>query len=228
MTTGREKILAVTADESFARSLDKHLRDNGYDVDLAHTAEEGVSMARRAVPSLILADRRQPALTQLREAPNLHLVPLVSVQPSGVGCEDDECSQDLQQGADMVVCLSGYRELIARMRAVLRREQLRASQKPLYELGVLRMDLDRHEVTVHGRSIDLTPKEFHILRQFLESPQRALTRQELLNRVWGEEYALEEHALDVHIHSLRHKIEQDPSQPTLIVTVRGVGYKLKA
>jgi DNA-binding response OmpR family regulator len=90
------------------------------------------------------------------------------------------------------------------------------------------MDVDRHEVTVNERVVDLTPKEFQILHQFLESPSRVFTRQEMLNKVWGEGYALEEHALDVHIHSLRQKIESDPSNPTVIVTVRGIGYKLRA
>ena len=90
------------------------------------------------------------------------------------------------------------------------------------------MDLDRHEVLVNGHVVDLTPKEFQILRQFLESPGRVFSRQEMLNQVWGEGYALEEHALDVHIHSLRQKIESDPTCPKKIVTVRGIGYKLRA
>ena len=90
------------------------------------------------------------------------------------------------------------------------------------------MDLDRHEVLVNGHAVDLTPKEFQILKQFLESPRRVFSRQEMLNRVWGEGYALEEHALDVHIHSLRQKIEQNPARPTFLLTVRGVGYKLRA
>lgn len=89
------------------------------------------------------------------------------------------------------------------------------------------MDVDRHEVSVGGRLVELTPKEFQILRQFLESPNRLFSRQEMLNKVWGEGYALEEHALDVHIHSLRQKIESDPANPRLIVTVRGIGYKLR-
>ena len=88
------------------------------------------------------------------------------------------------------------------------------------------MNLDRHEVRVEGKSIQLTPKEFQILRVLLQHPGRVLTRQELLNLVWGEDYALEEHALDVHIHALRHKLETKPSAPQWILTVRGVGYKL--
>ncbi len=89
------------------------------------------------------------------------------------------------------------------------------------------MDLDRHEVLVKGHAVDLTPKEFEILRHFLESPSRVFSRQEMLKRVWGEDYALDEHVLDVHIHSLRQKIEQNPASPTCLLTVRGVGYKLR-
>jgi DNA-binding response OmpR family regulator len=89
------------------------------------------------------------------------------------------------------------------------------------------MDLDKHEVTVNGRAVALTPKEFRILNCFLQSPSLVFSRQEMLNHVWGEGYALEEHALDVHIHSLRQKIEADPADPKYIVTVRGVGYKLR-
>lgn len=90
------------------------------------------------------------------------------------------------------------------------------------------MDLDRHEVTVGGRKVELRIKEFQILQQFIEAPGRVFSRQEMLDWVWGEGLALEEHALDVHIHSLRQKIERDPTSPKVIITVRGVGYKLRA
>ncbi len=90
------------------------------------------------------------------------------------------------------------------------------------------MDMDRHEVTVDGKVVELTPKEFQILQQLIQDPSRVFSRDELLTRVWGEGCALEEHTLDVHIHSLRHKIESDPAHPQYIVTVRGVGYKLKS
>jgi len=85
-----------------------------------------------------------------------------------------------------------------------------------------------HEVTVDGKVVELTPKEFQILQQLIQDPARVFSRDELLNRVWGEGCALEEHTLDVHIHSLRHKIEADPAHPRFIVTVRGIGYKLKS
>ncbi len=126
------------------------------------------------------------------------------------------------------MCGQSIRELVARVRAILRRRETGVATNIQYHAGKLRMDLDRHEVQVNGHAVELTPKEFQILKQFLESPHRVFSRQEMLNRVWGEGYALEEHALDVHIHSLRQKIEQNPANPTLLLTVRGVGYKLRA
>ena len=155
-------------------------------------------------------------------------VPIVAVQGSPIPCPDDDCIQDYDRDIDLVVCNPSPRELLARTRAILRRREPRRESTNSYSAGSLRMDLDRHEVSVNGKIANLTPKEFQILRQFLESPSRAFSRQEMLNRVWGVGFALEEHALDVHIHSLRQKIESDPAMPKIIVTVRGVGYKLRA
>jgi DNA-binding response OmpR family regulator len=129
--------------------------------------------------------------------------------------------------ADLVLCPQSLRELVARIRAVLRSERLRASPRSRYIAGPIQVDVDRYEVTVEGRPVELTPKEFRILQELVQAPSRVFTRDELLNRVWGEGTALEEHALDVHIHSLRQKIEPDPAHPRFIVTVRGVGYKLR-
>ena len=118
-------------------------------------------------------------------------------------------------------------QIVARIRSILRRRPTeRTGAVPLH-CGAVQMDISRHEVRVGDKPVELTLREFQILRQFLESPGLVLTRQELLNRVWGEDFALEEHALDVHIHALRQKIEEDSSRPRLIVTIRGVGYKLQ-
>jgi DNA-binding response OmpR family regulator len=152
--------------------------------------------------------------------------PIVAVQDDA-SCSDDECVQDYERDIDLVLCSQTPRELLARVRAILRRRTPRFNGTTHFSVGKIRMDLDRHEVTINGRLVELTPKEFQILRQFLEFPNRLFSRQEMLNKVWGEGYALEEHALDVHIHSLRQKIETDPGRPKAIVTVRGIGYKLR-
>jgi DNA-binding response OmpR family regulator len=227
MTSGCERIVLVTSDEVFARTMEKQLGDNGYDVTTAGTMVAGLTAARRIMPSLVMLDRRQRDIGELRREPNLRTVPFVALQPPGQPCDEEECLKDLERDVDMVLCNQGYREVLARVRAVLRREKAAAVPKLAYQVGGLHMDIDRYEVTVDGRFVDLTPKEFRILQQLVSAPSRVFSRDELLNRIWGEDCALEEHTLDVHIHSLRHKIEADPSQPRVIVTVRGVGYKLK-
>ena len=228
MAVGRQKILLVTDDDGFARNIHKHLGDNGYDVVVAPDTGTAVAVARQVTPSMIMVDRRLSPIAQMRSDVALRKLPFVAVQPPGMTCGEEECQDDLEQEVDMVVCSQGYRELIARVRAVLRREQFQSSPKSLFVAGGLRVDVDRHEVVVDGRHVELTPKEFQILQQLMLQPQRVFSRDELLTKVWGPDTALEEHTLDVHVHSLRQKIETDPAHPRYIVTVRGVGYKLKA
>ncbi|MER3422559.1 MAG: DNA-binding response regulator [Nitrospiraceae bacterium] len=228
MGSGRANILLVTSDEGFARSVEKHLQQNGYDVTQARGAESAVAAAHCVLPALVLLDRRQPVIGQLRSAPVLRTVPFISIQPPGTDCSDEQCVEDLERGADAVICKQGSRELVARVRAVLRREQLRMTPRSRYTVGGLQMDLDRYEVRVSGRHVELTPKEFQILKELMLQPSRVFSRDELLTKVWGEESVLEEHTLDVHIHSIRQKIEPDPSRPRFIVTIRGVGYKLRS
>ena len=134
--------------------------------------------------------------------------------------------RELADGYDMVLSALSHREWLAIIKALLRRQEFLSAPEPELRANQLYMNVARYEVAMAGVSLELTPKEFRILQVLLQHAGRVLSRQELLNRVWGEDYALEEHALDVHIHALRRKIESDPSRPTVIVTVRGIGYKL--
>jgi two-component system, OmpR family, response regulator RegX3 len=211
---------------AFALSLKKAFEANGLAGTLVNDEAAALAEVKTSAPALILITRQQGRSIDLRKFRALSAVPIVAVQENDL-CNEDDCLQDYERAIDLVVCSHSTRELTARLRAILRRQDRLAQTTTRYTAGSLRMDLDRHEVTVGGRLVDLTPKEFQILRQFMESPGRVFSRQEMLNRVWGEGYALEEHALDVHIHSLRHKIEANPSTPRAIVTVRGVGYKLR-
>jgi len=217
MASGPVTILLVTADEVIAKTLEKHLNEYGYATAVALDIGSALAVTRDVSPSLILVDRQQRALGQLRRESRLRNVPIVALE-----------LEDLAQGADASLCNLGHREVVARIRAVLRRERLLLTPISHYVAGRMRMDMDRHEVTVDGKVVELTPKEFQILQQLIQDPARVFSRDELLNRVWGEGCALEEHTLDVHIHSLRHKIEADPAHPRFIVTVRGIGYKLKS
>lgn len=228
MAAVRTTILIFMKAEPFAQSLKKAFEANGYQSAIVTTESAAYAAAKESVPSLIIIDRQQSTFIDLRRLRTVASVPIVAVQERTIPCVDDDCIQDYEREIDLVVCSQSSRELVARARAILRRREPRLESTNHYSAGSLRMDLDRHEVAVNGRIVNLTPKEFQILHQFLESPSRAFSRQEMLNRVWGDGFALEEHALDVHIHSLRQKIEANPASPKIIVTVRGVGYKLRA
>ena len=227
LTGVRNSVLIYLKSESFAQSLKKALETSGYRSMTVTTESVALTEAKANAPSLIILDRRSDSIANFRRLRMLSMVPIVAVQEGHVSCQDEECLQEYAHDVDLVLCGQSVRELVARVRAILRRREAGLESNVQYSAGNLRMDLDRHEVLVNGHAVDLTPKEFQILRQFLESPRRVFSRQEMLNRVWGEGYALEEHALDVHIHSLRQKIEQNPASPTFLLTVRGVGYKLR-
>ena len=227
-TDMRNSILIFMKTEPLAQPLKKALEASGYQSTVVTTESAAYTAAKASVPLLIIIDRQQSTHINLRQLRAAIAVPIVAVHEMANSCSDDEYIQDYDRDIDLVVCCQSPRELVARVRAILRRRGPRFESNSFYSAGNIRMDLDRHEVMVHGRVVDLTPKEFQILHQFLESPSRLFSRQEMLNRVWGEGYALEEHALDVHIHSLRQKIETDPTCPKIIVTVRGIGYKLRA
>lgn len=226
-TAVRQSILIVMQNEPLAQSLKKAFEANGFPGTVVSNEAAAIAEVKISVPSLIIIDRKQGTAINLRQLRTLSAVPIVAVQENSA-CAEEDCLQDYERDIDLVVCSQSARELVARVRAILRRRQPRSDSNSHYSVGNIRMDLDRHEVTVNGRVAELTPKEFQILRQFMESPGRVFSRQEMLNRVWGEGYALEEHALDVHIHSLRQKIELDPTSPRSIATVRGIGYKLRS
>lgn len=228
MSGGPSAILAVTNDEDISRSLAQCLSSNGYVCVLARNPAEGVLRFCHAPPALVVIDRRQRPMTALLHAATKQCIPVMSLQPPGAPCGDEEWVDDLQSGVDQVICTRSYREVVAWIRALLRRSQGSSIRSHRFEVCGLCLDVDRHEVSIKGRVVELTPKEFQILSHLIQNPARVFTRQDLLNRIWGEDWALEEHTLDVHIYSLRQKIEPDRAKPTYVLTVRGVGYKLQS
>jgi DNA-binding response OmpR family regulator len=226
VASGKEVILLISSNHFFALSLKKFLSDNGYVIALASNESTGLVQSRHQQTDLILVDRLSANIKTIRQHPAIQKVPVLTVQQPGSPWEEEDCINDLDAGADAWLCDQSYRQLLARIRAMLRRSQYGVTSSNIFEAGGIQVDVGRHEASVYNRSVELTPKEFKILTQFARAPNRVFSRQELLNRIWGKDYALEEHALDVHIHSLRQKIEPDPSRPTFIVTVRKVGFKL--
>lgn len=218
-------ILFLTADTNFATTIERLLVRNGYRVSVARSISGGNVYTGRA-PDLAIIDRRLDIFDQFRNHTILAAVPSIAILPVEHQVSEEDYLHDLEKGYDLVFYSDRYRELVAQIRAMFRRTKSDALRSSVLTAGTLTMDLAKYEITVDNVEKPVTRKEFEILHQLLLSPGHVLSRQELLNRVWGEDYALEEHALDVHIHSLRRKIEPHPSRPRFILTVRGVGYKL--
>ncbi|WP_173047241.1 response regulator transcription factor [Nitrospira sp. KM1] len=227
MAATKGTILIITNSESSRSSLTRIFRECGYEVLAASNARTLETIQQDSL-ALVVADRQVCTVDKLRMHKALRTMPIISVGAQARTYSEDEYIDDLERGADLVLFNQTTRELVARVRAILRRKESSLHPIASCQAGGVQMDLDRHEVRVNGKLVKLTPKEFQILRCFLESPSRLFSRQDMLNCVWGEGYALEQHALDVHICSLRQKIEDNPAKPKLILTVRGIGYKLRS
>lgn len=220
-------LLLLTTDQRWGAQASRILEQHAYRTNLAGTLAVAVSEIRRIRPALILVDESLIRKNSVCRDTFPIDTPVMVIRSFEGVCDSELCLSYLEAGFDVVFCSSSYRELIAHIRAILRRQRMQVEPSSQLRVVGLSMDISRHEVKVGNHLVDLTPKEFQILHQFLRAPGTVLSRQELLNRVWGEDYALEEHALDVHIHSLRQKIERDASKPNFIVTIRGIGYKLQ-
>jgi two-component system, OmpR family, response regulator RegX3 len=224
------RVLVVEDEESYADALSYLLRKEGYDVSLAATGPDALSEFDRNGADIVLLDLMLPGLPgtevcrQIRQTSN---VPIIMVS-----AKDDEVDKvvGLELGADDYVTKPySARELVARIRAVLRRRgDVEASADSALEAGPVRMDVDRHVVSVDGEPVALPLKEFDLLELLMRNAGRVLTRVQLIDRVWGSDYVGDTKTLDVHVKRLRAKIEPDPANPKYLVTVRGLGYKLEA
>ncbi|MFG2848283.1 response regulator [Kitasatospora sp. NPDC048296] len=228
------RVLVVEDEESFSDALSYMLRKEGFEVAVAATGPDALEQFERNGADLVLLDLMLPGLPgtevcrQLRVRSN---VPVIMVT-----AKDSEIDKvvGLEIGADDYVTKPySTRELVARIRAVLRRrgEDGAAGENGggpgALEAGPVRMDVDRHVVTVDGAKVDLPLKEFDLLEMLLRNAGRVLTRMQLIDRVWGADYVGDTKTLDVHVKRLRAKIEPDPGAPRYLVTVRGLGYKFE-
>lgn len=225
-----DKVLIIEDDKGIADSVAYTLRQEGFEVQVAPDGPSGLDAFRSFGPDLVILDLMLPGLhgfdvfRAIRRHANTPVVMLTAK------AEESDRVAGIELGADdYVVKPFSMRELIARVRMVLRRA--RAASEPaeeILEVGELVIDRARHVVTVRGEEITLTPKEFALLEYMARNRGRALTRAIILENVWGGDQFIDEHTVDVHIRWLRQKIERQPSKPKLILTVRGVGYKLNA
>jgi two-component system response regulator RegX3 len=220
------RVLVVEDEESYSDALEYMLRKEGFEVAVAATGPDALAEFERGGADIVLLDLMLPGLpgTEVcRQIRATSSVPVIMVS-----AKDTEIDKvvGLELGADDYVTKPySPRELVARVRAVLRRGSDPAPSSSALEGGQVRMDVDRHSVTVGGEDVRLPLKEFELLEMFLRNPGRVLTRGQLIDRVWGSDYVGDTKTLDVHVKRLRAKIEPDPSTPSYLVTVRGLGYR---
>ena len=223
------RVLVVEDEESYSDALAYVLRKEGFEVAVAATGPEALEEFDRAGADIVLLDLMLPGLSGTevcRALRQISSVPIIMVS-----AKDTEVDKvvGLELGADDYVTKPySPRELVARIRAVLRRGTEVDDSPTTLESGRVRMDIDRHVVSVDGSDTRLPLKEFELLEMFLRNAGRVLTRGQLIDRVWGADYVGDTKTLDVHVKRLRAKLEPDPAQPKHLVTVRGLGYKFEA
>ena len=224
------KILVVEDEESLAEAISFLLSKEGFEVEMAATGPAAIEAFDKAGADLILLDLMLPGLSGTevcRQIRTKSAVPIIMLT-----AKDSEIDKvvGLELGADDYVTKPySSRELIARIRAVLRRGELLDStvEVGVLTVGPVRLDIDRHIISVNGSPISLPLKEFELLEFLMRNSGRVLTRMQLIDRVWGSDYVGDTKTLDVHIKRLRSKFEKDQANPELIQTIRGLGYKME-
>lgn len=224
------RVLVVEDEESFSDALTFMLEREGYEVAVAADGNVALEVFEKSGADILLLDLMLPGLpgTEVcRQIRTRSQVPIIMLT-----AKDGEVDKvvGLELGADDYVTKPfSSRELLARIRAVLRRNgELEELLPVAIEAGPVRMDVDRHVVTVRGEQVSMPLKEFDLLEILVRNSGRVLTRAQLIDRVWGSDYVGDTKTLDVHIKRLRAKVEIDPAHPVHLVTVRGLGYKYDA
>jgi two-component system response regulator RegX3 len=230
MTVMKGRVLIVDDDTALSEMLGIVLRNEGFEPATCAHGDKALGAFREFRPDLVLLDLMLPGLSGVDECRALRqrsTVPVIMLT-----AKDSEIDKvvGLEIGADDYVTKPySSRELLARVKAVLRRLAEPEELLPAtLEAGPVRMDVERHTVSVSGRPTSLPLKEFELLEMLLRNSGRVLTRMQLIDRVWGSDYVGDTKTLDVHVKRLRAKIEPDPTNPVHIVTVRGLGYKFEA
>jgi two-component system response regulator RegX3 len=224
------RVLVVEDEESFSDVLSYLLRKEGFEVSVADTGPAALTEFDRTGADIVLLDLMLPDMSGTEVCRQLRTrsqVPIIMVT-----ARDSEIDKvvGLEIGADDYVTKPySPRELVARVRAVLRRRSTAPAETatPSLSAGPVRMDVERHVVTVAGAPVQLPLKEFELLELLLRNAGRVLTRGQLIDRIWGADYVGDTKTLDVHVKRLRSKVEPVPSSPRHIVTVRGLGYKFE-
>lgn len=226
-----EKILVIEDEPDIAKLVSYNLAQERFRVVTAGDGEQALRIIEREKPDLVVLDLMLPGLSGielckiLRGRADTSKLPILML--TAKAGEADRVL-GLELGADDYLAKPfSPREMVARVRAILRRanDVARSEVRLAYDKGALKIDFSTYEVYARGKSIKLTLKEFELLRFLVQNPNRVLSRDQLLDRIWGDETFVTPRTVDVHIRRLRKAIEEDDSRPKLILTLRGVGYK---
>jgi two-component system, OmpR family, alkaline phosphatase synthesis response regulator PhoP len=224
----QEKILIVDDEENIVELIKFNLEKNGYKVLTAVNGIDGLKLAKIEVPQLILLDLMLPGMDgydvckEIRKDNSISTIPVIMLTAKG---DEFDKILGLELGADDYMTKPfSVRELLARIKAVLRRTSEQFIENT-YRFGSVTIDFDKHEVLKNDEKVELTVKEFEFLELLIKNKGRVLTRDFLMDRIWGYEYSGETRTVDVHIRHLRQKIEDDDKNPKFIETLRGIGYR---
>lgn len=224
-----DKILVVDDEPTIVEFVRINLEKAGFRVLTAGDGETALRLAASEQPDLVVLDVMLPGkdgFEVCRELRRTTAVPIIMLT-----ARDDDVDKilGLELGADDYLTKPfNPRELVARIKAILRRmDRINRLDTEVITRGRIQLDLDRHQVTAGGHAVDLTPKEFELLELLIKNPGRVFSREILLERLWGYDFFGDSKTIDVHIRRLREKVEEDPSSPTHILTVWGVGYKFR-
>ena len=225
------KILIVDDEKDIVDLVAYNLEKEGYETLKALDGEKALQLVRTKTPDLVVLDLMLPGIQglevckRIRKVPETAAIPIIMLTAKG---EEIDKVLGLEIGADDYITKPfSVKELLARVKAVLRRSEARGApdREEVFEFRGLRIDFKSYEVTVDGRTISLSPTEFRLLRFLSRNPGRVYSREQILDRVWGDDAFVESRTVDVHVRRLRAQIEKDLNSPNYIVTVRGAGYK---
>ncbi len=223
----RPRILIIEDEPNLRKTLKMNLKEQGYKVFTAADGQEGLEKARTKAPDLILLDLMLPGLDGLSLLRAVRQHSDVPVLVLTARTADMDKIIGLESGADDYITKPfSLGELLARVRALLRRARSQGVREVLSSGGIS-LDLVSRRATLNGKELNLSPKEFSLLAELMRHEHAVLSRDLLLTRIWGYDFIGDSRTVDVHIRWLREKIEADPSQPTLIQTVRGIGYRFE-
>ncbi len=226
-----EKVLIVDDEEHITELIKFNLENNGYKTICADNGLDALKLAKEENPDLILLDVMLPGMDgydvckEVRKDNSICSTPIMMITAKG---EEFDKVLGLELGADDYITKPfSIRELLARVKAILRRTTIKSVDKS-YNFGKININFEKHEILKEGLKIELTLKEFEVLELLIKNKGRVMTRDFLLDKVWGYEYIGETRTVDVHIRHLRQKIEEDDKSPKYIETIRGIGYRFSS